>query len=180
MLSEQQSTYLSASALMSIDCCLLRSSVLISSFSKEGPSMDFQPYIRASWEIVMECENRSKVNLDEELEAYLVYMVARNFRNPDFPPDVICLEFTKARTRDDFRQIGDSCLIVDAWDVRRARLTSQDYYEKLGQAAYAYAAMATRPIDELFQRIAREFSCLSKVLAGVKPQLDSSRSSVFH
>ena len=72
--------------------------------------MDFQPYIRASWEIVMECESRTKVNLDEELEAYLVYMVARNFRNPDFPPDVICLEFTKARTRDDFRQIGDSCL----------------------------------------------------------------------
>ncbi|MFM7484444.1 MAG: hypothetical protein ACKN9M_04340 [Burkholderiaceae bacterium] len=138
--------------------------------------MDFQPYIRASWEIVMECESRSKVHLDEELEAYLVYMVARNFRNPEFPPDVICLEFNKARTRDDFRQIGDSCLIVDAWDVRRARLTSRDYYEKLGQAAYAYAAMASRPMDELFQRIAREFACLSKVLAGVKPQIDAAHS----
>jgi hypothetical protein len=84
------------------------------------------------------------------------------------------------RARDDFRQIGDSCLIVDAWDVRRARLTSQYCYEKLGQAAYAYAAMATRPIEELFQRIAREFSCLSRVLTGIKPQLGSARSSVFH
>ena len=84
------------------------------------------------------------------------------------------------RARDDFRQIGDSFLIVDAWDVRRARLTSQDYYEKLGQAAYAYAAMTSRPIDTLFQRIAREFSCLSKVLAGVKPQLDAVRPYSSH
>jgi hypothetical protein len=135
-----------------------------------------QPYIRASWEIIMECESRSRVNLDEELEAYLVYMVARNFRNGDFPPDVICLEFHKACTRDDFRQIGDSCLFVDAWDVNRARLVNDNYYEQLGQAAYAYAATASRPIEELFNRIAREFTLLSRVLAGVKPQLDSARS----
>ena len=60
--------------------------------------MNLQPYIRASWEIVMECESRSRVSLDEELEAYLVFMVARNFRNRDFPPDVICLAFDRART----------------------------------------------------------------------------------
>ena len=107
--------------------------------------MNWQPYIRASWEIVMECESRSRVHLDDELEAYLVYMVARNFRNRDFPPDVICLEFNKARTRDDFRQIGDSCLFVDAWDIRRAKLVGRDYYEKMGQSAYTYAASAARP-----------------------------------
>lgn len=137
--------------------------------------MNWQPYIRASWEIVMEGESRSRQYLDEELEAYLVYMVARNFRNGDFPPDVICLEFNRARTVDDFRQIGDSCLFVDAWEVRRAKLVDDDYYEKLGQAAYAYAATASRPIDELFHRIAREFSRLSQVLAGVKPALAAAR-----
>ncbi len=139
--------------------------------------MNWQPYIRASWEIVMEGESRSRLVLDDELEAYLVYMVARNFRNRDFPPDVICLEFNRARTADDFRQIGDSCLFVDAWDVRRARLVDADYYEKLGQAAFAYAAAASRPIDELFNRIAREFSRLSRVLAGARPALDSVRAS---
>jgi hypothetical protein len=85
-----------------------------------------------------------------------------------------------ARARDDFRKMGNSRLIVDTWDVRRTRLNSQDCYEKLYQAACAYAAMATRPIEELYQRIAREFSCLSKVLTGIKPQLDSARSSVCH
>lgn len=137
--------------------------------------MNWQPYIRASWEIVMEGESRSRQYLDEELEAYLVYMVARNFRNRDFPPDVICLEFNRARTADDFRQIGDSCLFVDAWEVRRAKLVDDDYYEKLGQAAYAYAATASRPINDLFHRIAREFSRLSQVLAGAKPAAGSVR-----
>jgi hypothetical protein len=85
-----------------------------------------------------------------------------------------------SRARDDFLKMGNSLLIVDTWDVRRTRLNSQDCYEKLGQPAYAYAAMATRPIEELFQRIAREFSCLSRVITGIKPQLDSARSSVFH
>ena len=131
--------------------------------------MNWQPYIRASWEIVMECESRSQVFLDEELEAYLVHMMARNFRRRDFPPDIVCLEFARARSPEDFRQIGDSCLFVDAWDIRRARLVGRDYYEKLGQAAYAHAATVSRPVDGLLQRIAREFSMLSRVLRGVKP-----------
>ncbi len=132
--------------------------------------MNWQPYIRASWEIVMECERRSSVLLDDELEAYLVHMMARNFRRQDFPPEIVCLEFTRARTSEDFRQIGDSCLFVDAWDVRRARLVGRDYYEKMGQTAYAYAAFAARPMDRLLNRIAHEFSLLSRVLRGVKPQ----------
>ena len=71
--------------------------------------MNWQPYIRASWEIVMECESRSQLFLDEELEAYLVQMMARNFRNKDMPPDIVCLELAQARDATDFRNIGDSC-----------------------------------------------------------------------
>ena len=131
--------------------------------------MNWQPYIRASWEIVMECESRSQLFLDEELEAYLVHMMARNFRQRNFPPEIVCLEFSRARTSNDFRQIGDSCLMVYAWDIRRAKLVGRDYYEKLGQAAYVYAASATRPMDQLLHRIAREFGLLSRVLRGAKP-----------
>jgi hypothetical protein len=133
--------------------------------------MNWQPYIRASWEIVMECENRCQLFLDEELEAYLVHMMARNFRKQDFPPEIVCLEFTRARTSEDFRQIGDSCLFVDAWDIRRAALVGRDYYEKMGQAAYSYAASVARPADQLLNRIAREFRLLSRVLRGAKPRL---------
>lgn len=48
--------------------------------------MNWQPYLKASWELVMESEGKSQVFLDQELEAYLVHMMARNFRKTQFPP----------------------------------------------------------------------------------------------
>lgn len=132
--------------------------------------MNWQPFIRASWEMVLESEGRTSVYLEEEVEAYLVHMMARNFRNTDFPPDVICLQFAHAKTRDDYMRIGDGCLFVDAWDVRRARLVEKSYYSKMGQIAYSSAAIVSKPVDELFDRVAKDFGLLSRVLRGLKPQ----------
>jgi hypothetical protein len=130
--------------------------------------MNWQPYIKASWDLVMEAEGRTEVYLQDDLEAYLVHMMARNFRNPNMPPDIICLNFPQARTAEDFRQIGDDCLFVDAWDVRRAKLVNRDYYQRMGQIAYSSAAIVSRPINELYGRVAKEFSLLSQVLRGVR------------
>ena len=130
--------------------------------------MDWQPYIKASWELVMAAEGRIQTMLDEELESYLVHMMARHFRNAGIPPDIVCLELTKARNAEDYRQIGDACLFVDAWHIRRAKLVAEDYYAQMGQIAYGHAALASRPVDALFDRLAREFKALSRVLQGVR------------
>ena len=130
--------------------------------------MDWQPYLKASWEIVMAAQGQVQKHLDEELESYLVHMMARNFRNPHLPPDIVCLEFIKARHAQDYRHIGDACLFVDAWQIRRARLVSNDYYYRMGQIAYGQAAVASRPFDTLLDRVAKEFKLLSQVLAGVR------------
>ena len=130
--------------------------------------MDWQPYIKASWEIVMAAEGKMQTHLDSELEAYLVHMMARNFRNAQLTPDIVCLELGQARHVQDFRNIGDGCLFIDAWRIRRARLVSNDYYQRMGQIAYGYAATASRPFDALFDRLGQEFKSLSKVLTGVR------------
>ncbi len=130
--------------------------------------MDWQPYIRASWDMVMAAEGKTQTLLDPELEVYLVQMMARNFRNKDMPPDIVCLELGKARHAQDYRNIGDGCLFVDAWRIRPARLVSKDYYRRIGQIAYSHAALASRPVDELFERLSQEFRSLSRVLAGVR------------
>ena len=130
--------------------------------------MDWQPYLKASWEIVMAAEGKTQTMLDEELEAYLVQMMARNFRNKDMPPDIICLELARARHSQDYRNIGDGCLFVDAWKIRPARLVAKDYYRNMGQTAYGYAALTSRPADALFQKLSKNFMSLSRVLAGVR------------
>jgi hypothetical protein len=130
--------------------------------------MDWQPYIKASWEMVMEAEGRIQTLLDQELEAYLVHMMARNFRNSGMPPDIVCIELSKARNAQDYRHIGDACLFVDAWNIKRAKLVAEDYYQRMGQIAYGHAALASRPVDQLCDRLAREFKALSRVLKGVR------------
>jgi hypothetical protein len=138
--------------------------------------MNWQPYIKASWELVMASQGRTQVFLRDDLEAYLVNMMARNFTNKNIPPDIICLEFPKARNKNDFQALGDSCLFVDAWRIKPARLVNADYYERMGQMAYSSAALASRPIDGFFSGLAQQFRTISRVLAGVR-QLANTASS---
>ena len=121
--------------------------------------MDWHPYIKASWQLVLESEGKTQTFLHEDLEAYLVHMIARTMTNPFIPPDIICLEFMKAKNKDDYRNIGDSCLFVDAWDVKRAKTVEQDYYEKMGKIAYGFATLDI---------VAENFNFLSKVLRNMK------------
>lgn len=130
--------------------------------------MNWEPFIKASWQLVMESEGKTQIYLKEDLEAYLVHMMARSMSDPGIPPDIICTEFIGAKSKEDFRRIGDSCLFIDAWNVRRAKTVAQDYYENMGRIAYSYAAIRSKPTDELFETVAKNFSFLSKVLKGVK------------
>lgn len=130
--------------------------------------MNWQPYVRASWELVMESEGKVKIYLEQEIEAYLVHMMARTFTDPSIPPDIIALEFANAKTKGDYQRIGDSCLFIDAWDVKRAKLVERDYYIKMGQIAYSTASIKDRPSDELMENVSNNFTFLSKVLRGIR------------
>lgn len=130
--------------------------------------MDWSPYIKAGWQLVMDSEGKTQIHLREELESYLVHMMARTMVDPGIPPDIICLEFVKAKTKEDFRRIGDSCLLVDAWDIKKARAVSSDYYENIGRVAYCYASIRSNPVDPLFEEVSRNFKFLSRVLRHTK------------
>jgi hypothetical protein len=130
--------------------------------------MNWQPYVRASWELVMESEGKVKVYLQQEIEAYLVHMMARTFTDPSIPPDIIALEFANAKTKGDYQRIGDSCLFIDAWDVKRAKLVNRDYYQQMGQIAYSSASLKDRPADQLLESVAENFAFISRVLRGVR------------
>lgn len=116
----------------------------------------------------MESEGRTKVYLREEIESYLVHMMARTFTDPSIPPDIIALEFANAKTKGDYQRIGDSCLFIDAWDIKRAKLVSRSYYKEMGQIAYSSASLKDRPADQLLESVAQNFAFLSRVLRGVR------------
>lgn len=128
------------------------------------------PYIKASWDLVVESQGKTKINLNEDMQSYLVHMMARTMTDTSIPPDVICLEFLNAKTLEDYRRIGDSCLFIDAWDVKRARLVATDYYENMGKIAYSYASTKNQIMSALYEDVSKNFSFLSMVLRHVKKQ----------
>ena len=130
--------------------------------------MNWQPYVKASWQLVMESEGKTNIFLQEEIEAYLVHMMARTFTDPSIPPDIIALEFANAKTKGDYQRIGDSCLFIDAWDVKKAKLVNKDYYQSMGQIAYSAASLKDRPADQLLDLVAQNFAFLSRVLRAVR------------
>lgn len=130
--------------------------------------MDWSPYIKAGWQLVMDSEGRTQIHLKEELESYLVHMMARTMIDPGIPPDIICIEFANAKRKDDYRRIGDSCLLIDAWGIKKSKTVSPNYYENMGKIAYSYASIKSHPIDELFEVVSKNFTFLSKVLRHTK------------
>lgn len=130
--------------------------------------MDWSPYIKASWQLVMDSEGRTQIHLCEKLESYLVHMMARTMVDPGIPPDIICLEMAKAKTQEDYRRIGDSCLIIDAWNIGKSKMVSNNYYQDMGKIAYSYASIRSRPVNELFDEVSKNFHFLSKVLRYTK------------
>ena len=116
----------------------------------------------------MESEGKINLVLKEEIEAYLVHMMARTFTDHLFPSDVIALAFANAKTKGDYQRIGDSCLFIDAWDVNRAKLVDKDYYQNMGQIAYSVASLKDRPADQLLDSVAQNFAFLSMVLRAVR------------
>lgn len=130
--------------------------------------MNWHPFIKSSWELVMESEGKTKIYLQEELESYLVFMMARTITDTGIPPDIIALEFAKAKTKNDYQKIGDSCLFIDAWDVKRAKMVSANYYSDMGKIAYSSASLKDRPCDELMENVSQNFEFLSRVLRGLK------------
>ena len=53
----------------------------------------FMDYVKASYEVVMIGECRTGINLDHEIEAYLVHTYARYMENPNIPTDAIAIQF---------------------------------------------------------------------------------------
>ncbi|HHJ19930.1 MAG TPA: hypothetical protein ENJ84_08960, partial [Gammaproteobacteria bacterium] len=72
----------------------------------------------AQWQkLLREAGEHSGVELDEELESYLVFMLMRYLKRPDMAQRVMALEFLEALQQDrrqreeSLREVGDQCLL---------------------------------------------------------------------
>lgn len=130
-------------------------------------------YVKASWEIVMEAESVSEIFLNQTLEVYLVNTMAKKFDTPlnDSSMSISLLEATKlpnTQKKQIVQEVGDNCLFIDAWQLKKKRWPHRQYYEDLGRIAYNIAATVSYPADEVLQEICQNFGAVSQVLRQAK------------
>lgn len=101
----------------------------------------WQEYVRAAYDLILESEGQVAVYLDQEVEAYIVHLFAKNFERTDIGEQAIAIKMLSVQNRSEYQPIGDECLLVNSWPIRRRRWPSETYYKDMGCIAYSMAGL---------------------------------------
>lgn len=125
----------------------------------------WEAYVKASYELVMETEQKQALILDHELEAYIVHVIARNFERTDIGSEPIATQIMQAMMHKDhpqMRKLADECLLIDSYPMRRHSWPSDDYYRQMGVMAYNFVGnnvlsnnfqLASKILRLMFQKV---------------------------
>lgn len=131
----------------------------------------WQDYFRSSYELIIEAEGKAHTYLNEDLESYLVRLLARCFDRNDIPPDTpvsIMLMTAMNGSRDREQQlakVADTCLFYDSFKYKMPRWPSPTYYKDMGKIAYGMAHVAGH--NDLYEQLEHNFTRCSKVLSSI-------------
>lgn len=108
----------------------------------------------------MESEGLSETYLDTEVETYVVHLLAKNFVKLNIDEEAIAIQILNGK---DYQHIGDECLLINSYPLKRRRWPTDTYYRDMGTIAYGMANItvmesnfddASRVLHNVFSRIA--------------------------
>lgn len=136
-----------------------------------------QPGDMSQWQaLVADAEELCGVQLDEELESYLVFTLMRYLRRPEMAQRILALDFLQAlqasrqQRSQVMRDVGDQCLLFSGLFPRRAerRRVRVSYYVDLGRSAYQNLADSLTKTAHIFARLAEEFVAAMDTLQAIR------------
>lgn len=122
--------------------------------------MSWNDFVRASYDLVMESESLSNTYLQDEVETYIVHLLAKNFNNLNINNEAIAIQILQGG---DYQYIGDECLLINSYPLKQRRWPSLTYYRDMGTIAYGMANItvmesnfdnASKVLHSVFCRIA--------------------------
>lgn len=131
----------------------------------------------AAWHaLVNEAESLRKINLEVELESYLVFLLMRFSERPELAASVLGLDFLESAQQIDkkpylLKEVGDKCLLHAGLfpEHARKRRVTPEYFVKLGKMAYSTLAVALETNDsDLFETICGYFVPMIEVLSATR------------
>lgn len=127
--------------------------------------------------LVTEAQQASGIQLDEELESYLVFLLMRYTDRPEMAASVLAIDYLEGShclgqvRREKMRDVGDQCLLYSGLFPERAekRRVRVSYYVDLGRSAYQTAADATQlALHQLFTALASQFVLVMDTLQAMR------------
>lgn len=142
------------------------------------PELILQGTATADWQkLVQEAAQSASHELDEELESYLVWLLARTMREVDALQRVMALDYLEGllaggRVRTvKLQDVGDHCLLLAGLFPKRAerRRVRVSYFVDLGRAAYRELSEAlSESTARLYRELAHTFVSLMDVLQAMR------------
>lgn len=139
-----------------------------------------QPTSLAQWyDLVNEAEVDCSLQLSEELESYLVFLLMRFVGQPQMVMNILAVDFLKGiHTSGKLRQkmlqeVGDKCLLIAGLfpESAKRRQLSESYYIHLGQNAYyALTHSCGESTAHLYAHLCTHFEPLRDVMHAMRPQ----------
>lgn len=139
----------------------------------------------AQWHrLVTDAEAEMGIQLDEDLESYLVFLLMRFTARPDIADSIMALDYLQGIQasglwqQEQMRDVGDKCLLYAGFFPKRAekRLVKISYYVDMGRSAYAHLAhQSMTAVANLFSQLAQEFVAIMDTLQAIQ-QINPDRA----
>lgn len=122
---------------------------------------------------VKEAASSIDIQLNEELESYLVFLLMRFMREPGLVLSVLALDFLQAQQAlpaihlQSMKEVGDKCLLFSGLFPGNAqrKQVNLNYFVRLGRSAYANVAESSeKSLAELYEHLSHEFVVMMDVL----------------
>lgn len=131
-------------------------------------------YVKAAYEVIMLAEEKSSINLEHEVEAFVVHTFARYMERPNIPTDAIAIKMlttvneTGELRKKHLQEIAEECILIDGLDLNSRRWPNKTYYRDMGKLALEYRAWTDRPPELFYERISSEMTNISRILHTIK------------
>ncbi|OGT54099.1 MAG: hypothetical protein A3F43_05745 [Gammaproteobacteria bacterium RIFCSPHIGHO2_12_FULL_42_10] len=121
-------------------------------------------------ETIREAEGQCEVALRQELETYLVTLLANYVNQPDLFKQTVAISFLEAQSKHDdlaLQRTGDQCLLVTGLfpHFTERKLVKINYFVQVGQASYF---SLSHRANDLFALLANHFVTLMDVLQSIR------------
>lgn len=136
------------------------------------------PTATASWQsLVLEAQTASHIDLNEDLQSYLVFLLMRFLYEDQLLQRPIALDFLDTLHQSgklqqhNLQEVGDKCLIVSGFfpGLAERRLVQINYFVGLGQGAYsALSYLSDKSNERLFKELSSGFIPLVDVLRTIR------------